>query len=294
MYNPFIIDSKEETTENEIIRKALDGDKDALTNLISRHQAWIYNIAFRMVMVAEDAEDVTQEILIKIITKLSSYDSAKASFRTWLYRIVKNHVINMKKSVYEQSITSLENYYSFIETTPDEDITPTPETNLIINDLAIGCISGVLLCLERQQRLAFILSIGFNVSSDQGGEILEMSSPAYRKTLSRAKEKLYNFMTDKCGLINENAPCKCRNKVSSFIKQGYYKSDNLKFYKENQVKLNELVSDTVDHYNDTIHADFVKLYRDHAFYDPPDLTEWLKTTLKRKEFKDIFDLSQQK
>ena len=82
MYNPFIVDKNEDAKEGELIRQALKHDQEAITRLISRHKAWIYNIAFRMVLVAEDAEDVTQENLIKIITKLSSYDSKKASFRT--------------------------------------------------------------------------------------------------------------------------------------------------------------------------------------------------------------------
>ncbi|MFC1555521.1 RNA polymerase sigma factor [candidate division KSB1 bacterium] len=290
MYNPFVNNNDETAKDSELIHLALKGSQKALASLISRHQAWIYNVAFRMVMVAEDAEDITQEILIKVITKLSSYDSKKASFRTWLYRIVTNHVINMKKSGYEKSITTPDEYYSFIERTPDEEFTPTPETNLFIEDLATSCILGILLCLDRQQRLVFILSVGFNVTSDQGGEIMDISNEAFRKTLSRTRKKLYNFMNNKCGLLSENAPCKCRNKISVFIKQGYYKRDNLKFYRENPVKLNELVSDTVDRYNDSIHSDFVKLYREHPFYEAPDLTEWLKKTLEKKKFKEIFDL----
>ena len=112
MYNPFAADSNEDTKDSELIRQALGGNKESLEQLVLRHQAWIYNIAFRMVLVAEDAEDVTQEILIKMITKLSTYDSKKASFRTWLYRIVVNHVINMKKRGYEEAVSVLEDGYT--------------------------------------------------------------------------------------------------------------------------------------------------------------------------------------
>ncbi|MCK5000370.1 MAG: RNA polymerase sigma factor [Anaerohalosphaera sp.] len=292
MYNPFIVNKNEDAKDGELIHQALNGDQEALTRLVSRHQSWIYNIAFRMVLVTEDAEDVTQEILIKMITKLSTYDSKKAAFRTWLYRIVTNYVINMKKAGYEsKSISTLEKYYSFIETTPDEQITPTPETNMIIKDLAIGCVSGVLLCLDRQQRLVFILGVVFNATSEQGSEIMDISSDAFRKTLSRARAKLYNFMNNKCGLVNEDAPCKCRNKVSEFIKQGWYKIDNLKFYRENATTVKEIVSEKMDRFGDMIHPDFVNLYRNHPFYEPSDLTEWLKKLLDRQEFKEIFDLN---
>ena len=291
MYNPFIAEENEVAHDNELICQSISGDKEAMSRLIRRHQAWIYNIALRMVLVAQNAEDVTQEILVKMITKLSTYDSTKASFRTWLYRIIKNHVINMQKTEYEKSITTLDEYYSFIETTPDGEAEDTPEMKMIVEDLAIGCTMGVLLCLERQQRLVFILGVVFDVDSEQGGEIMDMSAEAFRKTLSRAREKLYNFMNGKCGLVNENAPCKCRNKVCEFIRQGWYKIDNLQFYKENTALVSELVSEKMDGFKD-IYSDFIRLYRNHPFYDPPDLTEWLKETLEKDEFKNIFGLNQ--
>lgn len=50
-----------------------------------------------MIMDHEDTRNITQEILIEITTKLSTYLPEKAAFRTWLYRIVVNHVLNMKK-----------------------------------------------------------------------------------------------------------------------------------------------------------------------------------------------------
>lgn len=291
MYNPFVADRNEDTKDGELIPQALDGNKEALGLLVSKHQAWIYNIAFRMVLVAEDAEDITQEILIKMITKLSTYDCKKASFRTWLYRIVVNHVINMKKRGYEESVSILENYYSFIEKTLDEEITITPEINLIINDVIVGCVLGALLCLDRKQRLIFILGVVFNVTSKQGSEIMGMSKASFRKTLSRARAKLYNFMNNKCGLVNKNSPCKCRNKVSEFIRQGWHTLDNINFYRENSTKVNEIISKKINRFDDAVYSDFIKLYRNHPFYEPSDLTEWIKKILDRQEFKEIFDLN---
>jgi len=94
----------------QLIDQALEGNQHALEKLIRRHQAWIYNITFRMVANPADAEDITQEILLKMITKLSAYDHRKASFRTWLYRITANHVINMRKRGCEKGILSFRNH----------------------------------------------------------------------------------------------------------------------------------------------------------------------------------------
>ena len=119
---------------------------------------------------------------------------------------------------------------------------------------------------------------------------MDMSAEAFRKALSRAREKLFNFMNDKCGLVNGNAPCKCRNKVSEFIKQGWYSVDNLKFYKKNPIRVREIVSKKMEGFKE-VFSDFNKLYQDHPFYDSLDLTGWLKETLEKDEFKNIFDLT---
>ncbi len=156
--NPFCSEDGDDAVDQELVAAAVDGDREALETLVVRHQPWIYNLAFRMVMVPQDAEDVTQEVLVKVLTKLGSYDAEKAAFRTWLYRIVTNHVLNMKARGYEEAITGFDAYYSFVEQIPDTEPDDSPEMAMITGDLKIGCVMGTLLCLDRTQRLAFILT----------------------------------------------------------------------------------------------------------------------------------------
>ena len=85
------------TDDNVLIQSVLKGSRSALEVLIGRYQGWIYNVALKMTMDPDDAQDICQEILIKLITKLSTYDSEKSLFRTWLYRVTANHVLNMKE-----------------------------------------------------------------------------------------------------------------------------------------------------------------------------------------------------
>jgi DNA-directed RNA polymerase specialized sigma24 family protein len=81
------------------------------------NQAWIYNIAVRMLAHPQDAEDATQEILIKALTRLSSFEG-HSRFRTWLYRIVVNHVLNMKRGRREQPALTIGCYAHALDTTP--------------------------------------------------------------------------------------------------------------------------------------------------------------------------------
>ena len=94
------------------------GGAEALETLIRRHQSWIYNTVQRMVYLPQDAEDITQEILIKVLTKLSTFEG-RSSFRTWLYRIVVNHVLNMKRTRIEELEWSFERYGAGLDGVPD-------------------------------------------------------------------------------------------------------------------------------------------------------------------------------
>jgi RNA polymerase sigma factor (sigma-70 family) len=93
MRNPFTEAPDAESGDLELVRAAQAGNREALERLIARHQAWIYNVALRMVYLPEDAEDATQEILVKVLTKLSTFEG-RSRFSTWLYRLAVNHILN--------------------------------------------------------------------------------------------------------------------------------------------------------------------------------------------------------
>src|SRR2546427_9348614 len=95
-----------------------------------------YTTLFR----SQDAEDATQEILVKLITKLSTFEG-RSSFRTWLYRIAVNHVLNMKRQKWEEHLDFAE-YGRGLDAIPDMDL-PDPrdvpaDVQLIVNEAKIG------------------------------------------------------------------------------------------------------------------------------------------------------------
>jgi RNA polymerase sigma factor (sigma-70 family) len=294
MYCPFdkaSVDKEpvQEITDNTLVSNTLKGDRNALDTLIARHHPWIYNIAFRMVLKQEDAEDISQDIIIKMMTKLSTFNHEKAAFTTWLYRITVNHVINMKTRSLEGSVKNLEEYYAGLHNIPDEEPENTPEMQLMISDLMIGCLEGVFLCLDRRQRIVFILVVAFNVSDTQGSEIMEISKANFRKILSRARSKLYHYMNDNCGVINEKSPCKCRNKITTLVKSGAFSPDKLKFAQVGGPVLKDVVQTAIQ-FNESIYSQYIDIYREHPFYNPPDLTQWLRELLQQDQFKQIFKL----
>jgi DNA-directed RNA polymerase specialized sigma24 family protein len=101
--NPLADNTLTDQEDQNLVARARSGDRRALEDLIQRHQGWMYNIALRMLYHPQDAEDATQEILVKVMTRLSSFEG-RSSFRTWLYRIVVNHVLNMKRGRVEHAV----------------------------------------------------------------------------------------------------------------------------------------------------------------------------------------------
>ena len=116
--NPLADNARTDTEDHILVLRARSGDHAALEELVRHHQGWIYNIALRMVFYPQDIEDATEEILLKAVTGLSSFEG-RSSFRTWLYRMVVNHVLNMKRGRAEQSLISFTAYGRAIDDTPD-------------------------------------------------------------------------------------------------------------------------------------------------------------------------------
>ncbi len=116
MHNPFA-ELVDESTDYELIEQSKNGSQASLEKLILRHQAWVYNIALRMVFHPHDAEEVTQEVLIKVITRLSTFNG-ESKFRTWLYRIAINHVLNMRRRGGESDQQTFSTYADAINATP--------------------------------------------------------------------------------------------------------------------------------------------------------------------------------
>lgn len=152
MINPFASDPKVDISDEALVSSALGGNQDALEKLIRRHQAWIYNIALRMVLDPYDAEDVTQDVLIKIVNGLPTF-KRKSKFSTWAYRITSNHVINMKDRSLEKKELPFTYYWknkkisSDLEL-PDKKSLPV-ELSLLVQEARIGCMLAMLIYLGR-------------------------------------------------------------------------------------------------------------------------------------------------
>ena len=294
MSNPFTEIAESDPPDAALVEQAKKGDRTALERLILRHQAWIYNIAIRMVFLPQDAEEVTQEVLIKVITKLSTF-KGESKFRTWLYRIAANHVLNMKRRGAETQTLSFARYGDAIARTPDLEL-PDPKSvpvdvPLLVEEAKIGCTMGMLLCLDRKQRLIFTLGAVLGASDAVGAEVLEMTADNFRQCLARARRDLHSFMNHQCGLVNKKNPCRCPKKTRGFIEAGHVDPRNLMFVPQHVERVRDVAPEMVREIEDVVERQHVAIYRDHPFLQPPDPVNWLRRMLDRPDVRTALHLT---
>jgi RNA polymerase sigma factor (sigma-70 family) len=273
-------------SDEELVARARGGDMEALDLLVRRHQAWVFNLALRMMWRREAAEDATQEILIKAVTKLGGFEG-RSAFRTWLHRIAVNHLLNVRKSEMERSEMTFANMGASLDGVPDEELpdqrTAGVEEAVLLEEAKLGCITAMLMCLDRRQRLAFILGEVFGESSEAGAAALEVSAENFRQLLSRARRDLYQFMNEKCGLVNLANPCRCARKARGFMRNGWLDPRNLQFSKDRIDSVRGVAAERLEELRgmDREHAE---LYRAQPFLAGPDLAGKLRGLLARSGF----------
>jgi RNA polymerase sigma factor (sigma-70 family) len=285
--NPLAESDLDDVEDHALVARAAAGDRQALHALIERHQAWIYNIAVRMLAHPHDAQDATQEILIKAVTRLSSFEG-RSRFRTWLYRIVVNHVLNMRRGLREQPALTFGCYAHGLETTPELDPpdahSAPADLRLLVNEARLTCTSGMLLCLDRQQRLIYILGDIFEVTDAVGAELLEIGRDNFRQRLARARRELHNFMNDRCGLVNRANPCRCAKKTRGFVAAGWVDPANLLFARERVREVRAVARAKADALA-TLDEQYAEVHRQHPFHESPEFGAALRALLEGPEFR---------
>ncbi len=284
-------DFVDSTGDKELINDALGGSKTALEHLLKRHYNFIYNVALRFVLNPDDAQDLTQEAIIKVITKLSQFNQ-KSEFRTWLYRIVLNHFLNSKRHRMETVVFDFGDYGNALDNIPLEELNNQEQEDFKdkIEDAKIGCMTGMLLCLNREQRLVYILGEIFEVDSKTGADLLEISADNFRQQLTRARKDLYSFMNNKCGLVNSNNPCRCPKKTKGFIKAGWVSERDLQFNSHFMKRISETSVEKANQCDSIMEEKYASLFKDHPYYDKDKSSELINKLTTDPEIKTIFDL----
>jgi RNA polymerase sigma factor (sigma-70 family) len=204
-----------------LARRAAEGDRAALTELVRELQHPMYRLALRFLGNPDDAQDACQEILIRIVTRLGTFEG-RSKFSTWAYTVAVRSLLRTRRRLNESAVLGAEQYASALDAGLAE-VDPTleeAEYRLLSEEVRISCTYGMLLCLPRAQRAAYLLADVLGLTDGEGAEILDCSRQAFRQRVSRARRTLRFVIDNRCGLVDPANPCRCGRQIASGVAAG--------------------------------------------------------------------------
>jgi len=184
-------------TEAKLIQKSKDGDVSAFEELITEYKKIAYNIALRILKNKEDAEDISQEALIKVFRSINQFNMM-SSFKTWLYRIVVNTCLDFKRTQkalvisVDQPIQSGHNEF-FVDI---QDNRPSPE-EIAQSKQTQKVIVDTIDKLEEDFRNVIILRDINGFSYEEISEILSCNIGTVKSRISRGRQRLKEMLETK-------------------------------------------------------------------------------------------------
>src|SRR5689334_5497110 len=201
----------------ELVEAARSGDREALNAVLEALIDDVYGLALRMTANVADAEDAAQEVMIKVVTRLDSF-RGEASLRTWAYRVAVRHLLDRRKSRVESLALDFARFGADLLEGLEEP--GRAEDRSLSEEVKLGCTLAMLTCLDREQRVAFVLGDVFDLPGALAADIAGTSEEVYRQRLSRARKQLEAFTTSFCSIVQPGAPCSCERRVRRAIELG--------------------------------------------------------------------------
>ena len=229
---------KEQPLE-DLVAAAQQGDREALEAVVRQIQDQVHHLAIRMLVNPDDAAEATQEILIRVVTRLSTFRGSSA-FPTWVYRVASNYLLNARKIRDRDPGLDFETFRQDLESGLSES--PAPDDQVLLNELRISCTLAMLLCLDLKHRIAYVLGDILELDHTEAAEVLEISRANYRKRLSRARGEVVAFTSKSCGLANPSARCSCPGRLPAAVAKGRVHPDRIVFARTGAPEYEEVVA----------------------------------------------------
>ncbi|MAN98300.1 RNA polymerase sigma factor [uncultured Roseovarius sp.] len=205
------------------VEAARQGSRAALEALVNAAKGPVFNLAMRMLAHREDAEDATQEILIKIITHLGEVRDTDLA-GAWAFRVATRHLSHTARlGRVERMRLSFEDFAEDLnrgQRGPSHLELTEVEHQLALKEVKVGCTLAMLVCLSRPLRMAYILGDIFEMTDTEASEILEIPAGTYRQRVRRARLTVSGFLQSNCSLQSRSAPCRCENRITPALQMG--------------------------------------------------------------------------
>jgi RNA polymerase sigma-70 factor (ECF subfamily) len=169
----------------QLLRAVADGDRAAFSRLSNRHLDRAFGVALRMTGNRADAEDVVQEVFLRLWQRPDAWRPGQAQFSTWLYRVVVNRCLDLKRRPKGTALDAIDE---------PQDPKPNAEAHLVqaARDRAL---KDAMAQLPERQRAALTLTYTAGLKNAEAASALEISVKALEALLVRAKRELRDALT---------------------------------------------------------------------------------------------------
>jgi RNA polymerase sigma-70 factor (ECF subfamily) len=170
--------------DKELLDRLATSDEEAFRLLVARHIDRAYAIALRIIGNAADAEDVVQDTMLKVWTHRGQWQHGRAKFSTWLYRVVSNRCIDLRRKPRTENVDAV-----------PEVADGQPDASSIIERNEVkDLLDTAMLRLPEQQRVAVILSYHENMSNGEIAEVMDTTVSAVESLLKRGRQQLRELL----------------------------------------------------------------------------------------------------
>jgi RNA polymerase sigma-70 factor (ECF subfamily) len=180
--------SDEDAEDVRLMRQVSEGDTSAFEQLIERHQSLVAGTVARMLGSSSEVEDIAQQVFIRVWKSARRY-VPRAKFTTWLLKITRNLVFNELRRSKRHAHVPLQTEPGAEEFPLKDETNPTPDASLLESELQ-RTIEEAITQLPESQRMALILRRYEQLSYEQIADILDLSVPAVKSVLFRARTEL--------------------------------------------------------------------------------------------------------
>ena len=171
-----------------------NGDQAAFCELVKMHQNAVIGTVAKMLSNASEAEDIAQQVFLRLWKSAPRYE-AKAKFTTFLFTIARNLVFNETRRKQRRKEHSLEEKEENSFSEMADQHSPAPDNEILKMELRAQ-VDNAIQALPQKQRMAVILRRYENMPYEQIAEVLELSVPAVKSQLFRARTKLRELLSD--------------------------------------------------------------------------------------------------
>ncbi len=181
-------------SETELIVKAQQGDRKSLAELVKNYEQTVYNFAFKICRDKERAEHTMQETFMSMVKSLKQF-SGKSKLSTWLYTVVSNHCLMLARSSKKYSFSSIDDDDTYVDESSITDWKVNPE-NITENNELRTVLDEAINKLHPDYRIVFLLRDVEGLSTEETGKVMDLSVPAVKSRLHRARLFLRNELNE--------------------------------------------------------------------------------------------------